>query len=292
MKKICFVCWLMTMLSWRVAAQQELSPNAFLLEPYRYNSACSGFETGLHLSLAYTNLWLGVDNAPQEISLAMHQLVTEKNFSVGGVLSCERSGLTKRMECEIAGTYRFLVVDDVWLSLNVGGGVRCLGKDFSLLRQDGDPYFERQSDREVVPRFRMGAWLRLADKSYMAFSVKGVGLGHMNQFGHKQSTHFYWSAEKFFPWRTRYRWVLSGMVYTAIHSPFAFLMAPSLRSDDRWELGISYQTGGNLTPFAKFSLKNHFLLACSYTTCFGRSLGVGASSSFAVMLAVRVEGRD
>lgn len=277
--------WLVPLCGW---AQQEISPALYLLEPYRYNSACSGFSSGMNLSLSYANQWVGWEGAPSEIALTLHQLLRETQFSMGGMLSVERSGINKVMEGEIAGTYRFLLTDWTWLSLSVGGGVRVVGKDFSLLDQDGDSYYEQQDRREVVPRFRMGAWLRFEDGSYCAFSLKGVGLGHTNAFGHKQSTHFYWSGEKAFRFRSRYHFVLNGMMTVAKYAPFAFLLTPSVRSDQWWELGLSLHSGGSFSPFVKLSFRERLTIGCCYSYSLLRSAGVGDGSSFSLLLNYRI----
>lgn len=286
------LCCLMGVVCGVANAQQEMSPNTYLLDAYRYNSASSGFSQGLNISLAYANQWLGMDGAPKELSLSAHQLLRETNFSMGGLLYCEKSGVTKRMEAEIAGTYRFLVSDWTWLSLSVGGGVRVLGKSYESLQQDGDPYFDKQLRREVVPRFRMGAWLRWEDGTSFSFSVKGVGLGHLNSFGHKQSTHFYWSGEKAFPLRHHCHLSLKGLVYVAKYAPFALLISPSIRSNSFWEFGLAYQTGRVFTPYAKFELRGNLCLGCSYTYSLLRYMRYGESSSFSLLLNYRISSDE
>ncbi len=286
------VCWILCLECLFVMAQQEMAPNTYLQDPYRFNSACSGFSYGLNLSLSYANQWVGMEGAPKEISLSAYQLLRETNFSIGALLFCERSGVTKRVEAEIAGTYRFLISDWTWLSLSVGGGVRVLGKDDELLQRDGDPYFDKQLRREVVPRFRMGAWLRCSDGTSFSFSVKGVGVGHLNAFGHKQSTHFYWSGEKVIPLRQQYKFVLNGLVYVAKNAPFALLFAPAVRSHKMWELGIAYQTGRVFTPYLKLNRKDLWGLGVSYTYSMLRSMSYGECSSFSLQLNCRVASQE
>lgn len=275
-------------ISWMAAAQQEMGPNVCLLDPYRYNSACSGFSHGLNLSLIYANQWLGMEGAPREISFSAHQLWRETNFSMGGLLFCEKSGVSQRIEVEIAGTYRFLVADWTWLSLSVGGGARVMGKDFSSLDNDGDTYFDKQKKREVVPRFRMGAWLKWEDGSSVSFSVKGVGVGHLNSFGHKQATHFYWSGEHSFPMR-RNRWLcLKGMVYMAKYSPIAMLVAPALNYSKKWKMGWAYQTGRSFTPFVEFKIGDDLTCGCSYTYSMLRRHKFSESSCLSFLMNYRI----
>lgn len=291
MKKLLVGCLLLVS-TMGVMAQQEFSPNLYLMDAYRYNSAASGFTHGLNLSMVYANQWMGMEGAPRELSLSAHQLLRETNFSMGGLLSCERSGLSKRVECELAGTYRFLVSDWTWLSLSVGGGARVIGKDFSLLTQDEDAYYEKQARREVVPRFRMGAWLKWEDGSYCSFGVKGVGLGHLRSFGHKQSTHFYWSGEKCFPLRRNRSLSLSGMVYVAKYSPIALLLAPAIRMKKQWEMGLSYQTGRVVTPFVKLSLNDHFRLGASYCYSLLPHMTWVECSGFSLLLSCRISSDE
>lgn len=270
----------------RMVAQQEDRPALYVLNPYLYNSACSGFVNGLNLSLSYSNQRLGMEGSPQEWIGSAHKLLRGTNFSAGGVMSYEKIGVSDVLELEISGTYRFLVTDWTWLSLNVGGGFRHLDKDFSLLRQDNDSYFTKQAEREIVPRFRMGAWMRFDKDAYLSFSVKGVGNGHMRSFGHKQSTHYYLSGGKSFRTRPNHFVLLNAMMFVAKYSPIGIVVTPSYRVDEAWEFGISYQIGSAVSPYSKFVYKEKFFLGCHYEVTLNRMSRAGNVSSFVLTLGI------
>ena len=273
--------------NWVAKAQQEERPSLYMANPYLYNSACSGFTSGLNVTLQYTNQWMGIEGSPSEISATVHKLLRETNYSMGGIVLCEKAGVSKLLEVELSGTYRFLVTDWTWLSLNVGGGARCIGKDFSLLRQDEDPYFERQEKTEVVVRFRMGAWLRFEGEDFLAFSVRGVGNGHLRVFGHKQATHFYLSGGKRFRTSADRHLALNGMLYVAKYSPFGAVVSPSLQLRKKWELGLSYQTGRMVSPWARLNHKENLFLSCMYTFPMSRLCQAGNASTISLMIGFR-----
>lgn len=285
MRKILVV--LLIMFSWRVDAQQENGAMRDILDPYLYNSASSGFKSGLNINLHYMNQWLGMDGSPKELALSAHGLLRGTNFSAGGVLNYGKSGVSNVMDVEISGTYRFLVSDWTWLSLNVGGGARCVAKDFSLLEYDGDPYFEEQEDFEVVPRFRMGCWLRFEEESYFSFSVLGVGDGHRCSFGYKQATHYYFSAGKSFRMRPDSWFVCDGLLYAAKYSPVGVVLSGSCRWRRSWQSGIAYQLGKTVSPFVRFMHNEHLFLACVYSISLNEMCVAGKASSFSLMVGFR-----
>lgn len=285
MKKILVL--LMLAFPYVVEAQQENCAIRYILDPYLYNSASSGFKSGLNVSLHYANQWIGLDGGPKEMALSIHRLFPETNFSAGGVMTCESSGVSKVMDVEISGTYRFLVSDWTWLSLNVGGGARSVGKDFSLLNYDGDPYFEEQEESELVPRFRMGCWLRFAEDTYVAFSVKGVGSDHLNNFGYKQATHYYLSGSKPFRLRPDCWFVWDGLLFAAKYSPIGAVLSGSCRWRRSWQSGLSYQIGRTVSPFVKFSYRDRLLLACVYSVSLDEMCVARSASSFSLMVGFR-----
>ncbi len=278
--------------SWAVKAQQEERPSLYMVNPYLYNSASSGFTSGLNVALQYTNQWVGIEGSPSEISATVHKLLRETNFSMGGIVLCEKIGVSKLLEVEMSGTYRFLVSDWTWLSLNVGGGARCIGKDFSLLRQDGDPYFERQDRSEVVVRFRMGAWLRFDGEDFLAFSVRGVGNGHLRAFGHKQATHFYLSGGKRIRTSAERHLMLNGMLHVAKYTPFGAVFSPSLQIRKKREYGLSYQTGRMLSPWVKLNPKENIFISCMYSLPMSRLCQAGNASTLSLSVGFRCVSQE
>lgn len=285
MKHLLLIIFIMA--SWVAKAQQEERPSLYMANPYLYNSACSGFTSGLNVAIQYTNQWMGIEGNPSEVSCTVHKLLRETNYSMGGIVICEKLGVSKLLEVEMSGTYRFLVSDWTWLSLSVGGGARYIGKDFSLLKQDEDPYFERQDQSEVVVRFRMGAWLRFEGEEHLAFSVRGVGDGHLRAFGHKQATHYYLSGGKRFRTSANRHLALNGMLYVAKYSPFGAVISPSLQLRKKWELGLSYQTGRMVSPWARLNHKENLFLSCMYTFPMSRLCQAGNASTFSLMVGFR-----
>ena len=275
------------LLCYEAKCQQEEHPTLYMMDPYLYNSASSGFTEGLNATIWHTNQWIGIEESPKQFIGTIHKLLKETNYSMGGVISFEKLGVSKLMETEVSGTYRFLVADETWLSMNVGGGMRYVGKDYSLLRQDADPYFDWQEKREVVARFRMGVWLQFESGSYLSFGARGVGDGHKRAFGHKQATHFYLSGRKTFRKRKGSGIEMNGLIHVAKYSPIDIVISPSYHLRSSWKFGVNCHVCGVFSPFVRLDCNEHFFLGYMYGISTSRLNAAGSTSSMAFMVGLR-----
>ena len=188
MKKILIRIFLMVGLlrgGLRGFAQQNIQFTQYIFNAMSVNPAYAGYKEEWYLQLAARSQWVGLEGAPQTLSLSIDGLTnpTQKRHGVGLQLTTDKLG--PQSTNSIYGNYAFRMrldeSDLKRLSIGIAAGITQYSLDGALLDpiNAGDPTLPEGKISNFLPDIRIGVYYN-SPTFYMGASVMDVLSGNLN----------------------------------------------------------------------------------------------------------------
>lgn len=257
----------------------QLAPvtDQYILNPQTLNPAYSGSRGTLTVAAFYRRQWVGLDGAPETLTLAADAPVKEGKVGLGLNISTDKIGVTR--ESSFSTNYSYTVAaGEGKLSLGLGAGLLATNTRWSELTvlDPGDDLYLVDSKVFVVPDFSFGVYYTL--KNYFA----AVSIPRLLQYKFNFDKNRYSlkanAGEYHYLLHTGYLFDLGGR---SKFLPSVFLsMSPESKVQfdinahwgiyDRMWLGASYRNNQSAAGLFQFMVSNQLKVAYSYYFDFNR----------------------
>lgn len=268
MKKILFVTLLLANLA--AFSQQDALFTQYMFNKLLVNPAYAGSQELLTVELLDRHQWVGIDGAPNTISLSGHTLL--KNQKVGLGLYVYRDEIGPTINQGLMGTYSYRVrTQKGWFSFGIQGGIKYFNFDWNAIQtQDPDYLFYPQDVQKITPDANLGIYYQ-SKRFFAGVSSKQLleneyGLGEVNgktTFS-RLARHFYLMSGLAIPINDQLVFRPSALVKYVKNSPVQMDFNASVLFNDIFWIGTSFRTGKAVTFLTEFNIWQGIRLGYSF----------------------------
>jgi type IX secretion system PorP/SprF family membrane protein len=245
--------------------------NQYVLNPLTINPAYAGNSGSLNIAAFYGRQWVGINGAPETVTLALDAPFFDSKLGLGLIISNNKIGVTK--ETNFGTSYAFKIdMGKGNLSLGLGAGAIITNTAWSDLSvaDPGDEYYLINSRVFVVPDFKFGAYF-----SYKNFFV-GISIpeliGYRFDFNKDKYSMKFNPDQYSYLFNTGYVFSLSPKLKFFPSTLITFSQGEKLLYDvnanfimfDRLWLGASYRDSRSVAGLLQFSINKQLRVAYTY----------------------------
>ena len=274
MKKLNALLLFMLFFNGIVCAQQDPLFTQYTYNKLLVNPAYAGNKDGLYVTLTNRAQWIGIDGAPNTLTLSAHTLL--KNKKVGLGLYIFRVAIGPNVNNGFMGTYAYrLRTQNGYFSFGLQGGLLYFDFDWAEMNlKDPDYLFDPSDVRRITPDVNIGLYYQ-TERFFAGLSSK-----HLleNDFGFVQKEnntsferlvrHFYFMSGTLFPIKDNILFRPSTLVKFVRNAPVQFDINASVLFKDKFMVGASYRTEKAVTVMTDISLTERIRLGLSYDFYF------------------------
>jgi type IX secretion system PorP/SprF family membrane protein len=245
--------------------------NQYVLNPLTINPAYAGSSRSLNIAAFYGRQWVGINGAPETVTLALDAPFFDSKLGLGLIISNNKIGVTK--ESSFSTVYAFRIrVGEGNLSLGLGAGAVITNTAWSDLSvsDPGDEFYLINSRVLVVPDFKFGA--------YYTFQNYFIGISIPELIGYKFDFNKDKYDMKFNP--DQYNYLLNTGYIFNLSPKLKFFPSTLVRISpvnkllydlnanfiliDRLWLGASYRNNKSVAGLVQFAINKQFRVAYTY----------------------------
>jgi type IX secretion system PorP/SprF family membrane protein len=289
MKKI-FQLLILSLMPLTVSGQLVPLTNQYILNRLSINPSYAGSRGALDVAAFYRRQWVGIDGAPQTISLIVDAPILSSKLGLGLIIVNDKVGVTKQNHIMTAYAYKISLGNGL-LSMGLGAGVLTTNTAWSdlVVLDPGDEYYLIDSKVFVVPDFSFGMYYNYSNY-FIGFSIPRL-MGYKFDFNRNRY------AIHIEPKSYSYMLLTGYMLNIAPKTKFLPSVLVSYSPNDKlfydinahfslinklW-LGVSYRSTQSVVGLLQFEVNNQFKIAYSYDYNFGQMAHYN-SGSHEVML--------
>lgn len=260
-------------------ATGQLAPvtDQYILNPQTLNPAYSGSRGALTVAAFYRRQWVGLEGAPETLTLAADAPVRDGKVGLGLNISTDKIGVTR--ESSFGTTYSYTVgAGDGKLSLGLGAGLLATNTRWSELTvlDPGDDLYLVDSKVFMVPDFSFGIYYTI-NKYFASASIPRL-LQYKFNFDRNRYSLKADAGQYNYLFHTGYLFDTGGR---SKFLPSLFLsLSPGNKVlydinahwgiYDRMWLGASYRSNQSVAGLFQFMISNQLKVAYSYYFDFNR----------------------
>jgi type IX secretion system PorP/SprF family membrane protein len=271
MKKILLLSLLLlTGISYRLAAQQNIVYSQYIYNGLLINPAYAGSHVQLSATLSYRNQWVNFEGAPQTATLGVHTAMNKSKVGLGLLATSDKIG--SYTNTGIFGSYAYRIQDRRGgvFSMGLQAGIHNFKADYTALKLKAgqDPKFNGTIS-ELKPNFGGGIFY-YNKKFFGGFSVPVI-LEHSKFFngGLEQlamARHYYLYVGAMLPLDRMEKVKLSPsfLIRAQEGTPLNADINLNVIFHNLISAGVSYRTGESITTLLNFKLSEKFNFGYSY----------------------------
>lgn len=256
-------------------AQQMGQTSQFFVNPSMYSPSLVGVNKQFEGILNYRNQWTAMNNAPKSLSLTINNPFRDKSYAVGGRITSESFGATKRNYFSLSYAYDVKISDDYVLAFGLAASLTQYRLDGTkvVLADDGDNTINTQLNMSSLsPDFNFGATLKHKD-FYVGISVNNLIESKINMLKSNENRdqlpmdlarhYFIYGSYK----KELDKFILTpfAVFKSATNSPYQFEVgAKALHKDSKVWAGIMYRHMDAVSAMLGYTLMDQLDLAYSY----------------------------
>jgi type IX secretion system PorP/SprF family membrane protein len=273
-----------------VEAQQQPMYSQYMFNMMNINPAYAGSRGVLTGTALYRNQWVGIDQAPQTVSLSFDMPLNEKKIGLGFQVYNDQIGVEKTTGFNASYAFRIQVSRGGTLSLGLQGGLlnyRANYADVSTI-QPNDPLFN-QNVSGILPTAAAGIYYN-SDKFYIGLSTPNLlktKLGANNAADVTSVTaedlHLYLATGFVMNISEDLALKPSVLVKAVSGAPVEFDFNANLWIQNILSLGCSYRTGDSWVGMVELQLGKQLRLGYAYDKTFS-NLGPLSMGTHELML--------
>ncbi|MBT8296397.1 MAG: type IX secretion system membrane protein PorP/SprF [Gramella sp.] len=226
-------------------AQQDAQYTQYMYNTSLFNPAYVGSEDFLKISGVYRSQWVGLDGAPETMSLSLNDRIG-KNVGIGGSVISDKIGPSSETILNADFSYT-LDFEKTSLAFGLKASANILNVDFSQLTgSDDDVSFQSNIDNRFTPNVGAGVYY-YSDNYYVGLSVPQ--LLETNHYERNEREETYLAKERF---------------HTYFMGGYVFDLSRELKLKPAYLLKVTDGAPLQLDLSANFLFLNKFTLGASY----------------------------
>jgi len=175
MKKYLILSLCVCLLSFNSQGQQDLQYTQFMFNKLNFNPAYAGSKSSFYLSAIYRKQWIGINRAPQTVTLNGHGAVLENRLGLGLSLTYDEIGFSNRVSIESSYAYIIRFKNKSFFSLGLRGSIYYsqIRWDQADLIDNFDVAIPQSMTSTILPNFGAGAYYE-TKSFYVGLSVPHI----------------------------------------------------------------------------------------------------------------------
>ena len=267
MKKIKLLLSLFIALSINtVFGQQDAQYTQYMYNMNVLNPAYAGSKGVMSIGLLGRSQWVGVDGAPQTVTLAMHSPIGNR-VGLGFSVIHDEIGPVKEDNLYVDFSYTIPTSEDGRLAFGLKGGVTFLNVR-DLITNEQENYLNNPI-HQTSPNFGAGIYY-YTNKFYVGLSAPNfLETRHLESSGGQSSTasekmHYFLTSGYVFDLNERLKLKPSTMIKATSGAPISVDLSGNLLVDNKFEVGLSYRWDDSISGMVGFQVNEDFRIGYAY----------------------------
>lgn len=273
MKKYTFLFLCICLLSFNSQGQQDIQYTQFMFNKLSFNPAYAGAKTSFYLSAIYRKQWIGIERAPQSITLNTHGAILKKRLGLGLSLSYDEIGFSNRVSIETNYAYLIRFKNKSFLSLGLRASMyyRQMRWDQADLIDNFDMAIPSSITSAILPNFGAGIYYE-SKTFYVGFSVPHI-FTNKDDFNITSSNgvvepdfaqHYYLMGGFTFDLSKKIQIQQNLLLKYVVNAPLAIDINLSFIFLRRILFGVTYRVGASISALVQIQATPQFGIAAAY----------------------------
>ena len=272
MKKIKLLLGVFALLSTvLVFGQQDAQYTQYMYNMNVLNPAYAGSKGITSIGLLGRTQWVGVEGAPQTLTLSLHSPIGNK-VGLGFSVIHDEIGPVKEDNVYVDFSYTLFTSKEGRLAFGLKGGVTFLGVR-ELITVDPDPL--NIPIHQTSPNFGAGL-LYYTNKFYLGLSAPNfLETRHLENNGGQTSSasekmHYFLTTGYVFEINDLLKFKPSTMIKATSGAPLSVDLSSNLLIKDRFEIGLSYRIDDSMSGMIGVKVNDDFRIGYAYDYTLSR----------------------
>ena len=275
MKKIKLLFGIFTLLSiTMVFGQQDPQYTQYMYNMNILNPAYAGSKGVTSIGLLGRTQWVGVDGAPQTLTLSAHSPVG-RAVGLGLSVIHDEIGPVTEDNIHVDFSYTIFTSEEGRLAFGLKGGFTFLDVE-DFISTDPDPL--NIPIHEIYPNFGAGAYY-YTDKFYLGLSAPNfLESRHLEKEGGVVSSasekmHYFLTSGFVFDLSENLKFKPSAMLKAVSGAPLSVDLSGNFLINEKFELGLSYRFDDSISAMLGLNVNEDFRIGYAYdytTSKFGK----------------------
>ena len=275
MKKIKLLLGIFALLSTvLVYGQQDVQYTQYMYNMNVLNPAYAGSKGITSLGLLGRTQWVGVDGAPQSVTLSLHSPIGNQ-VGLGFSVIHDEIGPVKEDNVYVDFSYTINTSDEGRLAFGLKGGFTFLDVRELITVEQEDPL--NIPVHQTSPNFGAGVYY-YTEKFYLGISAPNfLETRHLEKDGGRSSSatekmHYFITSGYVFDLNESIKLKPSTMIKATSGAPISVDLSANLLVENRFEFGLSYRFDDSISGMVGFNVNEDFRIGYAYdhtTTKFG-----------------------
>ncbi len=266
MKKIKLLLAIIVLVSTTtIFGQQDTQYTQYMYNMSVLNPAYAGSKGITSIGLLGRTQWVGVEGAPQTVTLSVHSPISDR-LGLGLSVVHDEIGPVKEDNVYVDFSYTIYLSEEGRLAFGLKGGVTFLDVR-ELVTIDPDPL--NLPIHQTSPNFGAGLYY-YTDKLYIGLSVPNfLETRHLESDGGQSSSvkekmHYFFTSGYVFDINDNLKLKPSTMIKATSGAPLSIDLSTNLLVEERFEFGLSYRLGDSLSGLVGFQVNEDFRIGYAY----------------------------
>jgi len=248
-----------------VFGQQDAQYTQYMYNMNVLNPAYAGSKGVMSIGLLGRTQWVGVDGAPQTLTLAMHSPIANQ-VGLGLSVIHDEIGPVKEDNVYADISYTINTSEEGRLAFGLKGGITFLDVRY-LSAIDIDPL--NIPIHQTSPNFGAGIYY-YTNKFYLGLSAPNfLETRHLDNNEGQYSTasekmHYFLTSGYVFDLNGNLKLKPSAMVKATTGAPLSVDLSANLLVDNRFEFGLSYRFDDSFSGLVGFQVNDDFRIGYAY----------------------------
>jgi len=273
------------LLSVSVFGQQDTQYTQYMYNMNILNPAYAGSKGITSIGLLGRTQWVGVDGAPQTVTMSIHSPIGNQ-VGLGFSVIHDEIGPVKEDNVYVDFSYTINTSDEGRLAFGLKGGVTFLDVRETIMVEGIDPL--NIPIHQTSPNFGVGLYY-YTNKFYLGLSAPNLlETRHLEKDGGQSSSatekmHYFLTSGYVFEINDNLKLKPSTMIKATSGAPMSVDLSTNLLVEERFEFGLSYRFDDSISGMVGFQVNEDFRIGYAYDHTVS-SYGEFNSGSHEIML--------
>ncbi len=253
----------------RGLAQQDAQYTQYMYNTSLFNPAYVGSENFLKISGVYRSQWVGMDGAPETLSLSLNDRIG-KNVGIGGSIISDKIGPSDETIINADFSYT-LDFEKTSLAFGLKASANILNIDFSQLSgSDADTEFQTNIDNRFTPNVGIGFYY-YSNNYYVGLAIPQLlETSHyarneqQNSYLAKERFHTYFMGGYVFDLSNELKLKPAYLLKVTDGAPLQVDVSANFLFLEKFTLGASYRLNSAISGLAGFQVFDNVFVGYSY----------------------------
>jgi type IX secretion system PorP/SprF family membrane protein len=258
-----------TLLSAEAIAQQDPQYTQYMYNTMSVNPAYAGQRDVLSITGLYRTQWVGLDGAPETLTLGIHSPLRNEQVGLGLNIVSDRLGPVNETSVDANVSYSLLLdfMNDLQLSFGLKAGLHMLSSDWNRGRFNPTDSFFNENINLISPTIGSGVYLH-TKKWYLGLSVPNmINTEHYDDFTESIATerlHYFLIGGYVFDLDKNTKLKPSFLVKGVSGAPLIADLSLNAMFNDKFTLGLAYRWDDSISGLAGFQINEELFVGYAY----------------------------